>query len=383
MIRRAALACVLLWARPVLATPTQAAPPATMVIVRSDGHAEFGPRLQGYLRGSTWVLDYTDGPVGAADIAPQPSARAVVWLVRRPDAPVLEVHLLDPSTSRELVREVPFEDKPGANSESAALEAAALIVGATLDEWRAEDLRLTERSAATTEPASEVEANVPSPVPTRTVASNEQTNEAANASPLTSQGTPRAAAERSTLGASAIYQGFWSGGEVRHGPAVELAWLEHWFWGVRLSWSGATWDLAARTGAQAADVRVHAATVGLLVGPRLGSAATDLWLVPAIGAEVGYVVRQTTWVAEGLDATERSSNVTIAVPARVTLETPSWCLVGGKPCAARVRLTVATVASLFVRRPSWAIRDANGVVVTSTQWGLLQPGVDVGLRAEF
>lgn len=376
MIRAALLLFVLLCARTGRAEPVQAVAPPPLVVIRSQGHAEFGRRLQGYLQGNVWALDYSDGPV-IANMTYDQAARAVVWLVERPDVPVLEVHLIDLGTSREVVREVPF-DAGTAGSASAAMEAAALIVGATLEEWHAAESSVMPQTSTAPEPVSEAGLDVQRRMSRTAPPSKQATSPGISGSRLVQD-----AAEQQSLGASAAYQGVWSGGTFRHGPAVEFAWLERWFLGVRLAWSAGTWGLTGQRSADAANVRIHVGSVGLLVGPRLGSASADLWLVPSIGAEVGYVSRRTTWVSDDLQATARDSYTTVAIPARLMLEAPSWCFAGQNPCTARARFTMAAQASLFARRPLWGIRDASGVTTVSSQWRLVQPGAELGLRVEF
>lgn len=354
---------------------------APIVVVQSRQHAEFGRRLRGYLQGSDWVLEENEGTAATGHTADGQMARAVVWIEPRPDASAFEVHVLDVRSAQETVRQIPFEGGAGAVGESAALEAAALIAAAVLEDWYSADRERVSASELTSEPLEDRPAEPPP---------SALAPETSSAKPSGKRvATEFPGSEPRHVGVSAAYLAFLDGGVVRHGPAAEVAWLGPWYLGVQVSWSRGTWrsrDAATTPAADAellaADVRVSTGAVVATAGPRLALGA-DVWVLPALGVEVAYLARQTAWVVDGLVATEDATFIGVAARARVSLETPGWCLSGGRPCTVRGRFFLAALGSLFTRRPVWAVRDAGETTPLAVQWGLFQPGAELGWRAEF
>lgn len=357
------------------AEPTTMAPPAPVVVVQSREHAEFGRRLRGYLQGSAWLLEENQGNPPTGYTSGGQLARAVVWLELRPGTSVFEVHLRDVRTAQEVVREVPFQGQAGGVGESAALEAAALIAGAVLEDWYAAGRELTSISESTSEPLDVR----PTSAPPR---STDPVDSPAKSLGKLAVAVPSPRSERGRLGISAGYFAFFDDSVVRHGPAVEAARLSSWYLGVHLSWSQGTWRSRDAASAAMADVRVHTGAVGAMGGPRLALGA-DFWLLPAVGAELAYLARRTAWVVDGLMATDDATFLSLAARARVTLDTASWCLTSALPCPVRGRFTLAALGTLFTRRPVWAIQGASELTPLNAQWGLFHPGVELGWRAEF
>lgn len=357
-----------------------AATSAPIVVVQSRQHAEFGRRLRGYLQGSTWVLEENEGNAATVTSEGGQPARAVIWIELRPGASVFEVHLLDVRTAQETVREVPFEEGAGPDGESAALEAAALIAGAVLEDWHSAE-RETE-SKLSGKPLEDEPPEVPAPLIAPSSSPAQPTGKLAMAAPLTGS-------EQRPVGVTAAYLAFLDGSVVRQGPAAEVAWLGSWYLGVQVSWTQGTWrsrDAAntptADVDSRAADVRASTGALGVMGGPRL-TLGRDVWVLPTLGVEVAYLARQTAWVVDGLVATQDATFVGVAARARVTIDTPSWCLTGRISCAVRGRFTLAALGALFIRRPVWAVQGDGETMPLDIRWAFFHPGAELGWRAEF